>query len=45
MRLRGKFALVTGGSKGIGLGIREALARESGHLRIVGRSVEKLAAA
>ena len=43
MRLTGKFALVTGGSDGIGLGICKAFAHEGAELCIVGRSEEKLA--
>ena len=45
MRLKGKLALVTGGSEGIGLSIAEALAREGAELCIVGRDPNKLARA
>lgn len=45
MRLKGKFALVTGGSEGIGLGFCEAFVREGADLCIVGRSADKLATA
>jgi NAD(P)-dependent dehydrogenase (short-subunit alcohol dehydrogenase family) len=44
-RLRGKRALVTGGSDGIGLAIAEAFAREGAELYLVGRSSERLARA
>ena len=43
MRLQGKFALMTGGSEGIGLAIAQALARQGATLCLVGRSAEKLA--
>jgi NAD(P)-dependent dehydrogenase (short-subunit alcohol dehydrogenase family) len=43
MRLAGKFAIVTGGSEGLGLAMAEALAREGAELCIVGRSAKKLA--
>src|SRR5262245_6544125 len=43
MRLLGKFALVTGGSDGIGLAMCEAFAREGAELCIVGRNEQKLA--
>ena len=42
MRLRGKRALVTGGSDGIGFSIAEALQREGAEISIVGRDAEKL---
>ena len=45
MRLRGKFAIVTGGSEGIGLAIAEAFAHEGAAICIIGRSTEKLASA
>jgi NAD(P)-dependent dehydrogenase (short-subunit alcohol dehydrogenase family) len=45
MRLRGKRALVTGGSDGIGFAIAEALQREGAEISIVGRDAEKLKAA
>jgi NAD(P)-dependent dehydrogenase (short-subunit alcohol dehydrogenase family) len=43
MRLAGKFAIVTGGSEGLGLAMAEALAREGADLCIVGRNAKKLA--
>lgn len=42
MRLAGKFAIVTGGSEGLGLAMAEALAREGAELCIIGRSAKKL---
>ena len=45
MRLSGKFAIVTGGSDGIGLRIAEAFARNGADLCIVARDAKKLAAA
>ena len=43
--LRGKRALVTGGSHGIGLGISEALLREGAAVAILGRDEHRLEAA
>ncbi len=43
--LTGKRALVTAGSRGLGLGIARALAAEGAHVLISGRSTDKLKAA
>ncbi len=45
LELRGKSALITGGSRGIGLGIAHALAAEGVILHLVGRSKDNLARA
>ncbi|MER8805969.1 SDR family NAD(P)-dependent oxidoreductase [Mesorhizobium australicum] len=42
MRLRGKRAVVTGGSDGIGLAIAEAFLHEGADVLIVGRDAGKL---
>ncbi|WP_207485223.1 SDR family NAD(P)-dependent oxidoreductase [Arenibaculum pallidiluteum] len=45
MRLSGMFAVVTGGSDGIGFGIAEAFARNGADVCIIARSPDKLNAA
>ena len=45
LRLKGKTALITGGSRGIGLGVARLLAEEGCHLHLVSRKAENLAAA
>lgn len=40
--LQGKFAVITGGSDGIGLGIARSFAQKGAHLLLVGRAKEKL---
>ncbi|WP_461367981.1 SDR family NAD(P)-dependent oxidoreductase, partial [Candidatus Darwinibacter acetoxidans] len=52
LNLKGKFAVITGGSKGIGYAVAEGLAREGVNLALVARdetrlqqAVEKLTAA
>jgi 3-oxoacyl-[acyl-carrier protein] reductase len=43
--LKGRTALITGGSRGIGYGVAEALAAEGCNLHLASRSAESLAAA
>jgi 3-oxoacyl-[acyl-carrier protein] reductase len=45
LRLKGKYALVTGGSHGIGLAVALGLAEEGCNVAICSRSLERLAAA
>lgn len=45
LQLKGKTALVTGASKGIGLGVAKALAAEGCHLHLASRTASALAAA
>src|SRR4029079_5580392 len=45
LKLAGKTALITGGSKGIGRAAAETLAAEGGNVIIVSRSADALAAA
>lgn len=45
LNLRGRTALITGGSRGIGLAIARALVEEGSNVRLVGRSIDALEAA
>ena len=45
LELVGKRAIVTGGSRGIGLAVAKALAAEGAHVALVARDAEALAAA
>ncbi len=45
LNLKGRTALITGGSRGIGYGVAEALAAEGCNLHLASRSAESLAAA
>ena len=44
LELKGKVAVITGGSAGIGLATAEALAAEGAHLALIGRDSERAAA-
>ena len=45
LQLKGKTAIVTGATAGIGLAIASMLAREGGEVTITGRTLDKLNAA
>ncbi|MFN3450282.1 MAG: SDR family NAD(P)-dependent oxidoreductase, partial [Roseococcus sp.] len=45
IRLDGRRALITGGSKGLGLAMAKAFAEAGGHVALVARGAEALAAA
>lgn len=40
--LKNKFAVITGGSDGIGLGIASAFAKNGANLCLISRDIEKL---